>query len=215
MTSRYFGTARTEILPHVPERCGRVFELGCGEGATVAAIKAIRKVDWAGGVELDEAAANKAASVLDRLWRGDGAAAAFEDEIPPASLDVILCLDVLEHLVDPWAMVERLSGLLRPGGRLVVSIPNIRHYKFISNLFFKGDFRYRDAGLLDRTHLRFFVRDTAIDLATRGGLRLVVCANAHPPKAWDARWILAKLTGGGSEALTAKQYVIVSERAGA
>ena len=50
----------------------------------------------------------------------------FEDEIAPASLDLILCLDVLEHLVDPWSVVRRLSPLLAPGGRLIVSVPNIR-----------------------------------------------------------------------------------------
>lgn len=212
MTQRYFATPRTEILPYVPQRCARVFELGCGAGATVAAIKEMRAVEWAGGVELDAGAGAQARAVLNRLWQGDAESADIEAEIAPASLDLALCLDVLEHLVDPWAMVERIGRLLRPGGQLIVSVPNVRHYKFIANLFFKGDFRYRDAGLLDRTHLRFFVRDTAIDLVTRGGLQLVACANAHPPKAGDARWLLSKLSGGGLDGLMAKQYVLVSER---
>lgn len=212
MTQRYFATPRTEILPFVPEQAARIFELGCGAGATLAAIKAMRTVTWAGGAERDPGAADAARAVLDRLWPGDAEAAPWEAEIAPASLDLILCLDVLEHLVDPWAMVARLAPLLRPGGRLIVSLPNVRHYKFITNLAFKGDFHYRDAGLLDRTHLRFFVRDTAIDLVTRGGLSLVQCANAHPPKAWDARWILSKLSGGGLDGLTTKQYVLVSIR---
>lgn len=212
MTSRYHGTARTEILPFLPERCARVLELGCGGGATIAAVKARRQVEWAGGLELDGAAAAAARTKLDRLWEGDAETTNFEAEIPAGSLDLVLCLDVLEHLVDPWAMVERIAKLLRADGRLIISIPNIRHYKFISNLLFKGDFRYRDAGLLDRTHLRFFVRETAIDLATRGGLRLVTCANAHTPKAGDMRWVLSKLSGGGLDALTTKQYVLVSAK---
>ncbi len=212
MTSRYHGTARTEILPFLPERCARVLELGCGAGATIAAVKQLRRVEWAGGLELDREAAAIARAQLDRLWEGNAEAATFEAEIPADSLDLALCLDVLEHLVDPWAMVERIAKLLRPGGRLIISIPNIRHYKFIRDLFLKGDFRYRDAGLLDRTHLRFFVRDTAIDLATRGGLALVTCANAQPPKAGDMRWVLSKLSGGGLDALTTKQYVLVSAK---
>ena len=210
MSTRYYGTARTEILPFLPERCTRVLELGCGAGATIAAVKQRRSVEWAGGLERDGGAAATARTVLDHVWEGDAEATNFEAEIPAASLDLVLCLDVLEHLVDPWVMVERIANLLRQDGRLIISIPNIRHYKFIRNLLFKGDFKYRDAGLLDRTHLRFFVRDTAIDLATRGGLKLVSCVNAHPPKAGDMRWLLSKLSGGGLEPLTTKQYLLVS-----
>lgn len=212
MTSRYYGTARTEILPFLPARCGRVLELGCGAGATIAAVKQVRSVEWAGGLERDPGAAAAARPLLDRLWEGDAETAALEDEIAPGSLDLVLCLDVLEHLVDPWTMVERTAKLIAPGGRLIISIPNIRHYKFIANLFFKGDFRYRDAGLLDRTHLRFFVRDTAIDLASRGGLKVVTCVNAHPPKAGDMRWVLSKLSAGGFDPLMTKQYLLVSEK---
>lgn len=212
MTSRYYGTARTEILPFLPERCARVLELGCGAGATIAAVKRVRSVEWAGGLERDPGAAAIARPLLDRLWEGDAETAAFESEVAPSSLDLVLCLDVLEHLVDPWTMVERVANLLAPGGQLIISIPNIRHYKFVANLFFKGDFHYRDAGLLDRTHLRFFVRDTAIDLASRGGLEVVTCVNAHPPKAGDMRWVLSKLSAGGFDPLMTKQYLLVSAK---
>ncbi|MBS0383730.1 MAG: methyltransferase domain-containing protein [Proteobacteria bacterium] len=210
MTSRYHDTPRNEILPYVPERCARVLEFGCGTGATISAIRTHRSVEWAGGLERDAGAAERARAVLDRVWEGDAETSTFDRDIAAASLDLVLCLDVLEHLVDPWTMVTRIAGLLAPGGRLVISVPNIRHYKFISNLFFKGDFHYRDAGLLDRTHLRFFVRDTAIDLATRGGLKLVTCDNAHPPKAGDMRWLMSKLSAGGLDPLMTKQYVVVS-----
>lgn len=212
MTNRYFGTARKEVFAYLPQQCERVLEIGCGDGATLAAIKEQRTVAWAAGLERDPDAAAKARTIADVVWEANAEDADFESEIAPSSLDVVLCLDVLEHLVNPWRLVERIAPLLKPSGRLIVSVPNIRHYKFIWNLFFKGDFHYREAGLLDRTHLRFFVRATAIDLATRGGLRLITCANAHPPRAGDTRWILSKLTGGGVDPLITKQYVVVSTR---
>jgi hypothetical protein len=77
----------------------------------------------------------------------------------------------------------------------------------------KGDFNYRDAGLLDRTHLRFFVRRTAVELATCGGLRLVA---AEPAQRWaptDSRKLLSRLSGGRADEWTAKQWLVVAEQA--
>jgi 2-polyprenyl-3-methyl-5-hydroxy-6-metoxy-1,4-benzoquinol methylase len=211
MTNRYFGTARTEIEPHLPQRVERMLDLGCGNGATTAFVKAKRDVAWAGGVEIMPEEAKAAEAVCDRVWCGSIEALRPEDEIARASLDLILCLDVLEHLADPWSVVRRLSPLLRPGGRLIVSIPNIRHSKFIWRLLTQGDFRYTDAGLLDRTHLRFFVRETAVELATCGGLSLVFAGNMHPWKPGDARNLLSRATLGTLDDLMIKQFAIVAE----
>lgn len=209
---RYFDTARTEILPYLPQRCGRILDIGCGTGATTGWVREQRAVEWAGGVEIDEGAAEQAGERLDVLWLGAIEQAELEAEIPERSLDLVLCLDVLEHLVDPWAVVERLSALIAPGGRLIVSVPNIRNWKFIRKLLFKGDFHYTDAGLLDRTHLRFFVRDTAEALATSGGLALQGSYDAHQYKPTELRRMLIAATGGGLASLIAKQWIVVADR---
>ena len=212
MTSRYFTTARGEILPFLPAKVGRLLDLGCGTGATVALVRKARAVTWAGGVELDAAAAEEARAHCERIFAGDAVMQNFEQEIAPSSLDLVLCLDVLEHLADPWKMVQRLSPLLAPRGRLILSVPNIRNWKFLWRLAAKGDFRYRDAGVLDRTHLRFFVRETAIELATCGGLTLVAAPNAHPFRFPDPRFLLCRVSGGRLEPLLAKQWLVVAER---
>ncbi len=85
---------------------------------------------------------------------------------------MILALDVLEHLVDPWTVVAKLDRLLRPGGVLVASIPNVRHHSVVVPLLFKGGWRYLPMGPLDRTHLRFFTRSTAIELVETSGMRV-------------------------------------------
>jgi SAM-dependent methyltransferase len=210
MKSRYFGTARQEILPFLPEKVARLLELGCGTGATVALVKEARAVEWAAGVELDAGSAETARLVCDRVFVGDAAKLPFDAEIAKASLDLVLCLDVLEHLADPWAMVRRLSPLIAPGGRLILCVPNIRNLKFLWRVAMHGDFRYRDAGLLDRTHLRFFVRATAIELATCGGLRLISAVNAQPPVFPDVRFLLSKASFGFLDELLAKQWLIVA-----
>jgi 2-polyprenyl-3-methyl-5-hydroxy-6-metoxy-1,4-benzoquinol methylase len=211
MSERYFATARTEIAPYLPQRVSRLLDIGCGTGATTSFVKSLRDVQWAGGAEFVPEEAEKARSVCDLVHIGNVEEWAFEKEIEPGSLDLILCLDVLEHLVDPWRVVRRLSPLLAPGGRLIVSVPNIRNWKFIRGLLFRGDFHYRDSGLLDRTHLRFFVRDTARDLALSGGLKLHFCGNAHPWVGSDARRILSNVTGGRLDDLMIKQFLIVAE----
>ena len=171
--SDYFSHARREIAPHLPAKIDQFLDVGCGNGTTSAFIRHLHpEVRWAGGVELFAEAAEKARSVLDEVWCGDLEATPFETEIAPASLDAILCLDVLEHLVDPWTVVKRLSPLLAEDGRLIISIPNIRNWKFIRKLLMNGDFHYRDAGLLDRTHLRFFTRATMFELFQGAGFRI-------------------------------------------
>lgn len=211
MTERYYGTARLEIMPHLPARVSRMLDVGCGVGATVAAVKERRAVEWAGGVEIVASEAERAKAVCDAVWSTNIEQDRTEEGIPAGSLDLILCLDVLEHLVDPWTVVDRLSTRLSPEGRLIVSVPNIRNWKFIKNLLFKGDFRYRDAGLLDRTHLRFFVRDTARELAEHGGLQARHVGNAHPWRGADMRRILSAATFGGLDDVMVKQWLIVAE----
>lgn len=208
---RYFDTARTEIQPYLPDRCARVLDIGCGTGATTDWIRTERSVEWAGGVELDPDAAEQAGSKLDQLWTGMIEDADLEVGIQQGSLDLVLCLDVLEHLVDPWAVVQRVSPLLAPGGRLIVSVPNIRNWKFIWRLMMKGDFHYTDAGLLDRTHLRFFVRSTAEALAISGGLSLQGSYDANIYGSWEFRRMLIAATGGRLAPLIAKQWIVVAE----
>jgi 2-polyprenyl-3-methyl-5-hydroxy-6-metoxy-1,4-benzoquinol methylase len=211
MSKRYFATARTEIEPHLPVRVNRMLDLGCGAGATTAFVKLKRDVQWAGGIEIMPEEGRAAEAVSDRVWIGNIEQMTPETEIAPGSLDLILCLDVLEHLVDPWSVVKRLSPLLAPGGRLIVSVPNIRHWKFLWRLLTRADFNYTSAGLLDRTHLRFFVRHTAAALATAGGLRLVSAGNAHPWPLTDGRGLLSRLTLGALDDLMIKQVLVVAE----
>lgn len=213
MTDRYFDTGRTEIIPYLPQRVERLLDIGCGAGATTKLIKSLQpNLIWAGGVEIVAEQASLAEKTLDRVWNINIEQVHFENEIEALGLDLILCLDVLEHLVDPWAVVARLSNLLRPGGRLLVSVPNIQNWKFVKNLLFKGDFHYRDSGLLDRTHLRFFVKATAESLAKSGGLQHMRSIALPELKPGDARWLIEKITLGATSNILAKQWLIVVER---
>ena len=84
-----------------------------------------------------------------------------EDDIdlfPGKVFDLILILDTLEHLLTPWNFLKKIKSKLSDNGSIVISIPNIRHYSIIINLFIKGEWEYEESGILDNTHLRFFTK---------------------------------------------------------
>jgi 2-polyprenyl-3-methyl-5-hydroxy-6-metoxy-1,4-benzoquinol methylase len=212
VSSRYYATARHDVLRFIKTAPEAVLEIGCGTGATMAVLAEQRKPALAIGVELDPASAAEARAVFGHVIEGAVETADFESLISPDSLDLVLCLDVLEHLVDPWTVVRRVSPLLRSGGRLVLSVPNIRNWKFIKRLLLKGDFHYTDSGLLDRTHLRFFVRQTAEALATCGGLELVASHDARAYEPFEFRNLLNHATLGATRDLVAKQWIVIAQK---
>ena len=168
MNQEYFSYTRTEILPLLPERVSRALEIGCGTGNTLEWIKSIRDCTWVGGVELSPGIAQQARQKLDDVYIGN--IEHMDLQLIKKDLDLILCLDVLEHLIDPWTIVSRLHELLRPGGTLIASIPNVRYHAVLFPLLFKQQWKYADAGILDKTHLRFFVRKSALQLVQSSGL---------------------------------------------
>jgi len=168
----YHALIRSEIFPLVPKDGGTLLDVGGGIGATAATLRKNGHVTRAGVIDLVTQDAE--ALGLDFHYSGNLEQSDILEQIAKKEgpFSVILCLDVLEHLSDPWDIVARLHSALAPGGVIVASIPNIRHYKASFPLFFKGRWDLEDSGIRDRTHLRWFVRDTAIELMTSSGLDL-------------------------------------------
>jgi SAM-dependent methyltransferase len=193
-SAAYFGNPRTDIAPLLPERIDRVLEVGCGSGATMRWIRTQRSVHHAVGIELFPEAARLAAATFDLLLSGNVETMS----LPEGRFDLIIALDVLEHLVDPWLAVRRLQAMLSDDGAMVVSLPNISHYSVSIPLLFRDRWRYQSDGLLDRTHLRFFTRETTLDLLTSGGLIVdkVEHVRSGPQfQSVKARWYALKFLG--------------------
>jgi SAM-dependent methyltransferase len=210
----YFANARTDIRPLIPQGAQRVLELGCGTGATVRMIRAERDVNYAVGFDLDPGAAIKAEEVFDRVITGNVETM----ELPNELFNLILALDVLEHLVDPWRMVERLKGILAPGGTIIASIPNVAHYSVCRELLL-GRWNYVSQGLMDRTHLRFFTEKTAMELMTPPGLKAqTMIRNVQEPvmiqfRSQRLRWYQRRLTCFClPKRMTTVQFLIASVR---
>ncbi|MBI3463241.1 MAG: glycosyltransferase, partial [Planctomycetes bacterium] len=150
----YFEFARPELLALVPENAHTVLDIGCAAGRLGEAIKN-RQAARVTGIELDEEAAEQARARLDAVVVGN--VEEIEQSFEDRSFDCVVCGDILEHLHDAERLLERVRTWLAPGGRLVASIPNVRHHSVIRSLL-DGNWTYQPAGLLDRDHLRFFTR---------------------------------------------------------
>lgn len=166
----YFNYTRKEILPMLPENIDRVLEIGCGTGNTLAWLKAHKNCSWTCGVEISPSAVEEASKVVDEIYIGN--IESMNLPIEKNSLDLILCLDVLEHTIDPWGLVANLYNLLKKDGAIIISLPNVRNRKVIFPLLFKGQWTYENSGLLDKTHLRFFVCQSAVKLLSSAGFNV-------------------------------------------
>jgi 2-polyprenyl-3-methyl-5-hydroxy-6-metoxy-1,4-benzoquinol methylase len=206
----YFADVRTQIEPLLPATAPRVLEIGCGTGATLRWLKANGRVQQSYGIELCEPVAAQARQHVDEVIVGD-AERLIDDVFPGMQFDLILCLDVLEHMIDPWRFIEKLQRLLAPGGSLICSIPNVRSLKVVLPLMFLGRWRYESAGILDRTHLRFFARQSAMDLASTSGLEVQKWLRIMYPSS-SKMGRLHRFTLGLFPDLMTKQYVIASGR---
>lgn len=144
-----------------------VLDVGCATGYLAAALSTAGNRVW--GVEVDPGSAEQARPHLVDLLVADLESADLVAHFGTASFDVVVFGDVLEHLSGPADVLRRAVPLLRPGGSVVVSIPNVAHGS-VRLALLQGQWRYRDLGLLDETHIRFFTRTGLDDLLRGAGL---------------------------------------------
>lgn len=165
----YFEGSRPEIAKLVPKHCNSILDVGCGFGGLGRELRS-RGFSDLYGIEINPDATSKLQGIYSQYWIGDIEKLALP--LPEGSLDCIIFADVLEHLVDPWVALHRYLRLLRSGGTVIISVPNVRNVALLYRLLVKGRWDYEDAGLLDRTHLRFFTRYSVCTLVEGAGLEV-------------------------------------------
>jgi len=163
-------SARDDLIDLIPQNVANVLEVGAGVGKMGANLRrrGFKKIV---GIEISKEAGDKATQYYDELIVGD--VENLQLKYPDGYFDCIIYADVLEHLIDPWKVIKEQRKYLSEGGCIVASIPNIRYYKVLRKLVFKGDWDYQDAGILDRTHLRFFTFKTIKTMFEQGGYKIV------------------------------------------
>jgi O-antigen biosynthesis protein len=164
----YYDQPRPEIAAHVPASARLIVDVGCAAGALGQALKASRPGIEVRGIEPVREAAERARRVLDDVYVG-GAEAPYPSHWPAP--DCVIFADVLEHLVDPWQTLRQFRAVMAKGGVLVASIPNVANGTVLRGLL-RHRWDYAGAGILDWTHLRFFTRETALELIEQAGFSI-------------------------------------------
>ncbi|WP_225125019.1 class I SAM-dependent methyltransferase [Bradyrhizobium sp. IC3123] len=206
----YYTRSRREIRPLLPSRASRILEVGPGAGFTLMWLKSIYPAATTFGVELNQALEADLQEHADVAMIGD-----IDDLISRvgSKFDLILLLDVLEHVPDPTRTLQAITrSLLMDGGRVIVSVPNIAHLSVTLPLLFRRRFAYADSGILDRTHLKFFVEDSAVELLNDSDLVVKdgLITGIEGPKSK----LLDSLTLGVLSHHLAKQYIMAGEATG-
>lgn len=198
----YFAWERPEVAALLEPR-GPILDVGCAEGRLCQGMAAsgIRVV----GIEPHAAAATQARARYAEVHAGTIADFTSEERFAQ-----VVFADVLEHVEDPWGTLRRVTqDLLMPDGRVILSIPNVRHWTVVRDLVVRGRWEYVDAGLLDRTHLRFFTRRSCLGLARGAGLEVELVEPRFERR-------LTRLLSSGSfgllEEFLALQWLLVGRR---
>jgi O-antigen biosynthesis protein len=168
----YYNHDRPSIVAMISPGPNIILDLGCGAGAVGRKLREVGKAAEIVGVELFESAAQEAARHYTEVHSGD-----IEEMSLPYSkrFDYVVCGDILEHLKDPYSVVKRIHGWLKDDGRFICSLPNVRYWRVLTDLVFRGAWDYSDAGIMDRTHLRFFTRRSCFKMLGDAGFVIERC----------------------------------------
>lgn len=205
----YYAHARTELLPYIPTNIKSALDVGCGGGAFGALLKQQTNCEvW--GIEPNKTAADFAATNLDKAING-----LFTKDMPELEgkkFDAIFFNDVLEHLTSPDETLSDCYNLLNNHGYIIASIPNIRWYPVILSLLRYKDFKYENAGVMDKTHLRFFTQKSMVRLFNDAGYKVLKIEGINKSKKFLFLNILNALLFNTQEDMKYPQFVVVAQK---
>jgi 2-polyprenyl-3-methyl-5-hydroxy-6-metoxy-1,4-benzoquinol methylase len=177
--STYFSGVRRDFLELLPrDGSTNVLEIGCGSGETGAAAIAAGLCRSYTGVELAQQAAAVARTRLTEVHEGDVERITFP--WPDGHFDAVLMSEVLEHLIDPWTVVRRVSAKLKPGAIVLASSPNVAQLAILKGII-ADRWELTETGVMDRTHLRWFTQGSYRQMFEDAGIRIDELRAMAPP----------------------------------
>lgn len=179
--TNYYSNIRPEVAGFVPKNIKTILDIRCGQGVFLKLVKAQTGAEtW--GVEVQTEVAEKAKDHIDKILTGK-----VEDvlgSIPNAYFDCITFNDVLEHLLEPAEVLKMIRPKLSENGIIIASIPNVRFFRNLYELLIKKDWEYKDAGILDSTHFRFFTQKSMKRMFENAGYKLVKQEGINKITSW-------------------------------
>ncbi len=165
----YRGESSPAVLRRIPADAVRILDVGCGGGGNARLLSARGQI--VDGITVSAQEAEQAQSFCTNVYQHD-----LETGLPPlpAELlyDAVICSHVLEHIVEPEALLTSIRARLAPSGIMVVALPNLMFWRSRIRLML-GDFEYTDHGLMDRTHVRWYSFASGRRLLERHGFHVI------------------------------------------
>lgn len=181
---RYRNDGNPDLLALLDTPPGRALDCGCGAGDNA---RLLRERGWqVTGVTIDPSERAAAAAECEQVELAD-----LNDGLPfaaDATYELVLLAHILEHLADPAPLLAEACRVVTPGGRILVALPNVLHYRERGH-FLLGRFEYTEKGPMDSTHLRFYTVGSARRLLEDNGLRIVAAAGTGGLPWWRSREI--------------------------
>jgi len=203
----YYRYKRFDILSLIPkyQSIERVLDVGCGSGNTGKFLKETFNVKEVVGIELNESLSQESKNNLDKLIVGDVQTIHLPFEVE--YFDCIILADVLEHLYNPWDVMERLKSFLKYDGIILASLPNVQHWTILLELL-RGEWDYKKTGILDNTHIRFFTRKSIEKMFLSCGYDLLEIRNSMGSE----MKILNKITFGFFSGFLTYRYFVLAKK---
>lgn len=165
----YYSNTRLDVLAIIPDRpMDHVLEIGGGDFGTILSLRE-KKVFETWGADI-----RKTEAMLDHVLVGSITDPKINASLPISHFDLIIANDVLEHVENTEAFVDVVCRSMKPGGIIALSVPNIRQIRSFYHVILRGTFPREDAGLFDRTHLRWFCKRDVISIFSDGQFRLIM-----------------------------------------
>lgn len=166
----YYANTRSDMLRFIRGNPKRILEVGCGQGNFSKNFTDVEYLGVEANAEMAERARANGINVITGLY--DDVAS----QVPDGHFDLVVCNDVIEHMIDPAGFLRNVKAKLAPGGHLIASIPNIRYAPVLFDLLVHADFEYTEWGVLDYTHLHLFTSKSFSRLAEQCGWEVELSA---------------------------------------
>jgi Methylase involved in ubiquinone/menaquinone biosynthesis len=181
-SANYYTQTRTDVAAFIPKSIKTILDIGCGQGAFLKLVKDQTGAEsW--GIEMITEVAEIAKGQVDNILVGK-----IEDvlsSIPDNYFDCITFNDVLEHLIEPTEVLKMIRSKLSQKGIIIASIPNVRHFRNLYELLIKKDWEYKEGGILDSTHLRFFTQKSMKSMFEKAGYIVIKQEGTNKIRSWQ------------------------------
>jgi 2-polyprenyl-3-methyl-5-hydroxy-6-metoxy-1,4-benzoquinol methylase len=214
----YFSWNRPELLLFVKEfysknsKIGSVLEVGSANGIFGQELKKEFDIKKYVGIEYMEDSAKEGSKRID-ISLNDNIENLKKETIKildnDGPFDLIIFADVLEHLVDPWSVLEKIKPYLKPSGKILISVPNMGNIEVVKKLIF-DKFDYQESGILDKTHLRFFTHSFLYEFLKKTKFNVLYESNFNDLHILKLK-LFNYLTFGFFKTLFIRQFYIIVE----